>query len=414
MQHEQRVRALEQTLSFWGLDVGRYTSVLAESFLARWPNLDDWRSAEARSALISTFAIGETTFMRHPEQFAALRSLLPGLAIQHTGPLRVWSAGCASGEEAYSLAASLTAVGISSFELSAWDLNPEAIARARLGEYRPWSLRGVDAGATEGWLEPSPCGVRVAPWLRERVRFDVANLFADAFPTNLDLIFCRNVLLYFRPEAASRVLCAFAESLRPGGVLFLGYYDPRPTLIPGLVRETHGEIVYYRKTESDGLVVIPRPRVSVRPPSPEKLVPSASDAQVQAASTPEARMERVRLLVNQRRMPQALSLLEELSTLTPLLPDVHVLTALVAEDAGDMRLMLQAARRACFLVPEHPGPNYFLSVAFARNGELRRAALHRRIAAASVRKAHRLSAVLEHSEGLTVGQLRRLIGAIAR
>ena len=125
-------------------------------------------------------------------------------------------------------------------------------------------------------------------------------------------------------------------------------------------------------------------------------------------------MERVRLLVNQRRMPQALSLLAELGAATPLLPDVHVLTALVAEDAGDVRLMLQAARRACFLVPEHPGPNYFLSVAFARNGELRRAALHRRIAANSVRKAQRLSAVLEHSEGLTVGQLRRLIGAIAR
>src|SRR5690606_13807943 len=101
-----------------------------------------------------------------------------------------------------------------------WDLNPDAIERARLGEYRPWSLRGVESSATEGWLEPSPCGVRVAQWLRQLVRFEVANLCLDDFPTDLDIIFCRNVLLYFRPDAAQRVLARFAESLRPGGVLF--------------------------------------------------------------------------------------------------------------------------------------------------------------------------------------------------
>ena len=60
MPHEQRVRELEQTLSLWGLDVGRYTTALAESFLVRWPDAEQWRLSEARSALISTFAIGET------------------------------------------------------------------------------------------------------------------------------------------------------------------------------------------------------------------------------------------------------------------------------------------------------------------------------------------------------------------
>jgi chemotaxis protein methyltransferase CheR len=411
MRPEHNAKALESMLSYWGLDVGRYTTALAESFLAQWPDPALWSSDQARATLISTFAIGETTFLRHPEHFAALRALLPELTARHDGPLRVWSAGCASGEEAYSLAAVLSLLGPKRFELSAWDLNPEAIARARLAEYRPWSLRGVESHDTEGWLEPSPCGVRVADWLSPLVRFEVRNLSLDVYPSDQDVIFCRNVLLYFRPEAAARVLARFADSLRPGGVLFLGHYDPRPGLLSSLVEESRGSALYYRKPRADQ----PKPSLpSYRPPP--VVVPSASpgDGLRQDVLSPEARMELVRQLANQHRTVQALAILGELTESAPLHPTVHILTALVAEDAKNPQLMLHAARRACFLLPDHPAPNYFLSVAFARNGELRRAAVHRRIAAHAVRNAPRVSTVLEHSEGLTVGQLRRLIGGFAR
>ena len=111
--------------------------------------------------------------------------------------------------------------------------------------------------------------------------------------------------------------------------------------------------------------------------------------------------------MNQRRNAEELELLRELANERALSVDLHVLTALTAEDAGDAKLMLEAARKACFLAPDHPGPNYFLSVAFLRNGELRRASLHRRIAAARLRSFDSEQTVLELSEGLTVGQLRR-------
>jgi chemotaxis protein methyltransferase CheR len=412
MLREQQVRALELMLSFWGLDVGRYTAALPDSFLKRWPDPDAWASEEARAALISTFAIGETTFLRHPEHFATLRTLLPELAASRNGSLRAWSAGCASGEEAYSLAATLAGLGSGSFELRAWDLNADAVERARLGEYRPWSLRGVQDHATDGWLEPAPCGVRVADWLRQLVRFEVANLCLDDFPTDLDIIFCRNVLLYFRPDAAQRVLARFAQSLRPGGVLFLGYYDPRPVILSGLVQESLGPIPYYRRPRHDLAPVRPR---SVRP-VPVSLPPAVPSCEIGARPglSLEGRMQQVRELSSLRRSAHALQILSELGDSHPLHPTVHVLTALVAEDAGDMGLMLQAARRACFLLPDHAAPNYFLSVAFARNGELRRATVHRRIAAHSVRRESKGSTVLDHSEGLTVGQLRRLIGGIAK
>ncbi len=403
---------LERRLALLGLDIGRYTSALAHGFLARWPDTAAWSSVEAESAFISTFAIGETTFMRHAEHFATLQALLPELCLKRAGaPLRAWSAGCSSGEEAYSLAATLSGVVGPSFELLAWDVNPEAIARAKQAEYRPWSLRGVDVQATQGWLDPVPCGVKVQPWLQKRVSFQVANLYLDTLPTDLDIIFCRNVLLYFRPEAGAFVLQRLSQCLRPGGVLFLGHYDPRPNPFTGLVERNIANITFYQKSERRQQTYASPLEVSL-PSIPIVTLPLITDALCSQAGLP-ARMRRVRQLASDRRMDDALTLLADIQHKTPLLPDVHVLTALVAEEAGDLRLMLEASRRACFLVPDKPGPNYLMSVAFARNGELRRAALHRRIAAAALKPMPPM-ALVDFSEGLTVGQLRRSIGAIAR
>jgi chemotaxis protein methyltransferase CheR len=399
--------ALSGALAAFGLDLKRFTPALATNYLARYPSPEQIALDGARKELVSTFAIGETTFLRHPEHFHALKRLVPLLPnARACQPLRAFSAGCASGEEAYSLAATLAESYPVRSEVLGWDMNPDAIARAHAGEYRPWSLRDVDAGATERWLTPSPSGVKVAPWLTSHLRFQVGNLHLDSFPTGLDLVFCRNVLLYFQPDAARRVYMRLAQALNPGGMLFVGHYDPRPPKEAELSEESLDGVVYYRKVQGlETLIEVPQERI-VRPVSLPPRPPTADAFQ--------ARMERSRWLVNQRRHGEALALLAELSTERALSPEYHVLTALAAEDAGDMKLMLEAARRACFLAPDQPGPNYFLSVAFLRNGELRRASLHRRIAASRLRAFDSTKTVLEMSEGLTVGQLRRLLGALSR
>jgi chemotaxis protein methyltransferase CheR len=410
MPRERDTVQLSSALSRFGLDLNRYTSAHAETFLSRCPDAEAWRSADAEAQLLSTFAIGETSFMRHPEHFAAFRRILPALCESRGGDsLRVWSAGCASGEEAYSLAATLYAAGRVSFDLQAWDLNPEAVARATRGEYRPWSLRGVDARFTQGWLAPSPSGVRVEPWLRKLVRFQVGNLNVDAYPANLDVIFCRNVLLYFRRDAAELVLTRMAESLRPGGVLFLGHYDPRPLAVTGLALDEVDGTQFYRKAALERSARVPELSV-IRPIEPVRFAAPRREPLADL----EVRIELVRSWVDQGRSAQALAELADIRAAAPLRPDLHVLTALAAEEQGDMRLMLDAARKACFLLPEQPGPNYFLSVAFVRNGELGRASVHRRVAQAAHKHASNAAEVVAYSEGMTVGQLRRLVGASSR
>ncbi len=408
MQPDELAYALSGALSAYGLDIKRFTPGLASGYLTRFPRPEVWGLGKAKADLVSTFAIGETMFLRHPEHFRALARLVPTLASVRAGePLRAFSAGCASGEEAYSLAATLSAAYPGKVEVIGWDMNPDAIARARAGEYRPWSLRDVDASATERWLLPSPSGVRVAPFLSALLRFEVGNLHADSYPGELDVIFCRNVALYFQPEAASKLYMRLSRALKPGGLLFVGLYDPGPPLEAGFLEETLDGARFFRKLRDAQAT----PRVDPLVTRIATLPPRAS---VPTSDPFLARMERSRQLVNQRRHAEALELLRELANERALSVDLHVLTALTAEDAGDAKLMLEAARKACFLAPDHPGPNYFLSVAFLRNGELRRASLHRRIAAARLRSFDSEQTVLELSEGLTVGQLRRLLGALSR
>lgn len=412
MQPEALSSALFSALSAYGLDVKRYTPGLVATFLTRFPTPERWDTSEARAGLISTFAIGETTFLRHPEHFYALRALVPGLIQERAGrPLRVWSAGCATGEEVYSLAATLRSAAPYPFEVIGWDINPDAIARAEFGEYRPWSLRDVDEEATRDWLLPAPSGVRIDDSLRPFVRFQVGNLVSDPYPPELDVVFCRNVLLYFKPEAARQVYERIAMALAPGGCLFIGHYDPRPTPDIGLSEERNGDVFYYRKRRAE---VSFATATHVRLGERLTLPPRAVSLRPPAVENTEARLDLARWLVNQRRHSDALKLLREASLKCALRPDYQVLTALAAEDAGDVKLMLDAARKACFLAPDHAGPNYFLSVAFVRNGELRRASVHRRIAANALRNVTDSHQVLTYSEGLTAGQLKRLLGALAR
>ena len=186
------------------------------------------RDAEALDAMAVALTVGETYFFRDPEHFQFFRErALPELrARRGVLPVRVWSAGCATGEEAYSLAiaaANAAGPGAPSVDILGTDVNPDAIAAARQGRYREWSFRRVDASVRERWFVAEGGAFRPVAALGERVRFEVLNLAdAAAWPGEVDVIFCRNVLIYFDRETVAAVFARFARSLAPGGVLVLG------------------------------------------------------------------------------------------------------------------------------------------------------------------------------------------------
>lgn len=182
-------------------------------------------------ALIPAITINETYFRREARQLDAFASeVLPQLrqrAWAEGRRVRVLSAGCATGEEAYSLADLLVAAG--GGEVLGVDLDQEALAVAEGGLYGPNALRGLGEAWRDRLLEPVEAGRwRVKPALRQSVRFRHTNLLEAAEALALerfDAIFCRNVLIYFDRETQLQVLRQLGALLVPGGCLFLGHSE---------------------------------------------------------------------------------------------------------------------------------------------------------------------------------------------
>lgn len=181
------------------------------------------------SHLISELVVPETFFYR---EFPALRQtvseLVPQLLTQRPGqPVRIWHAACCSGEEPYTMAMALREAGIpdASVEIIASDLDASAILRARRGLYNARSVRTLPVEWLDKYFHESEQRYQLDPDIRSRVRFQVHNLLDEQDTRRLgsfDIIFCRNVFIYFRPPVVQRVVNSFYEILPPGGYLFLG------------------------------------------------------------------------------------------------------------------------------------------------------------------------------------------------
>ncbi|MCO1657011.1 CheR family methyltransferase [Pseudonocardia humida] len=182
------------------------------------------------TALFNTILINVTAFFRDPEAWQMLRDeVLPTVlaAKTPTAPLRIWSAGCASGEEAYTLAMVLAELmGITEFrdrvKIYATDVDEEALSQARHGSYSPRDVRGIPKEMLERYFEPVGGRHVFRKDLRRSVIFGRNDLVQDAPISRIDLLLCRNTLMYFNAETQTRILARFHFALADTGVLFLG------------------------------------------------------------------------------------------------------------------------------------------------------------------------------------------------
>jgi chemotaxis protein methyltransferase CheR len=224
-------------------------------------------------ALAEQLTIGETYFFRYGDHFRALGDVvLPESSRERHGGrrLHVLSAGCASGEEAYSLAilASEHLVDRSGCDLriEGVDVNPAAIERARRARYSAWSLRETPPDVRARWFRSDGRDFELDDTIRASVSFAERNLVDDdpSFwrPGAWDVVFCRNVLMYFGPETMRAVVARIHRSLAPGGFLFLGHAETlRGTSQDFHLLHTH-DTFYYRRREA---CEAPEPGWSVPP-----------------------------------------------------------------------------------------------------------------------------------------------------
>ncbi|MDX2015275.1 MAG: CheR family methyltransferase [Myxococcaceae bacterium] len=244
-------------------------------------------------ALLPLVTVGKTEFFRDSRQFASFETeIFPELlkhARREARAVRAWSAGCATGEEPYSIAMVALDRGALATELDCWatDLNPVAVENAARGRYAIRRLLGVSEPRLARYFTLVDGHYEVTPQLREMVRFEPHNLAAPIWsqvrPQSMDLIFCRNVIIYFDQPTILAVMDRFYDSLRPGGWLFLGYSESLfrlPTRFEMI--EVGGVFMYRRPVRGSGPLpeppkppaAEPKPLVAARPlevPSPRPL-----------------------------------------------------------------------------------------------------------------------------------------------
>ncbi|RKH10675.1 methyltransferase [Corallococcus sp. CA047B] len=237
---------------------------------------------EELRALLPLVTVGHTEFFRDAKQFRALeQSVLPELLARARREMRkvtIWSAGCATGEEPYSLALVMAELGALAVEVDLWatDLNLAAVEAARQGRFTTRRAMAIGPERLSRFFKPVEDGYEASPVLREYIRFDGQNLAVPLFdkvaPASLDLILCRNVIIYFDLPTIRGLMDRFLAALRPGGLLFLGYSE---SLFKVYDR--------FEMIEVDGAFVYRRP-LGERPPSPPPRVSSPSDPPLRPGS----------------------------------------------------------------------------------------------------------------------------------
>ncbi|HEX4017839.1 MAG TPA: protein-glutamate O-methyltransferase CheR [Frankiaceae bacterium] len=310
--------------------------------------------------LIEGLTIGETYFSRNPPQIRALAELvLPSLLARGDHRIRIWCAGCSTGEEPYTIAlllAKLLPEGAADWDVRVigTDINTAALAAAREGRYGPRAVSLLDDEDLLRYFVRDGSGWRVGPQLRSLVEFRQHNLTTDPPPApRLDLVLCRNVLIYFDRRQMLDVVDGMHNALVSGGWLLLGHSETLWRLYDGFELVRHDDAFLYRRRPPEPAAVrrpppLRRPLAPPAPrPDPLAEVRDALSAGAYAAAAELA----ARHMVEQ-----------------PLSAQLHYLHGLALVEIGEDAQALIALRRAAYLDPASGFAQFLLAVVLGRLG----------------------------------------------
>ncbi len=252
-----------------GMDCTRHGAAFLERRLLRGMTQSGARSlyeyyrlvstsgAAALQALVDDVSVHETSFFRNPAHFETLCDvLLPERvawrAARGERRLRAWSAGCSTGQEPWSLAIALfeglVAHTTWDVQIVATDVSSRAVAQARRGVYDERQWDGLSTERRARFFEPCAEGLRVRAFVRRGVEFQLGSVLQSAPGNDFDVIFCRNVMIYFEPRDQQRLLRSLCDVLAPGGCLFLGQTEGLAEAELPLQMVSRGGALFYRKS----------------------------------------------------------------------------------------------------------------------------------------------------------------------
>ncbi|HBG06508.1 MAG: hypothetical protein A2075_00615 [Geobacteraceae bacterium GWC2_58_44] len=417
--------------------------------------------------LAGFLTVGESYFFRDPQSFKAVETeILPRLLSSRRGKdqqLRIWSAGCSSGEEPYSLAILLHRMLP---DLEQWrvtilgtDINPAALRHGTAGVYGKWSFRGTPPWLKSLYFTAAEEGrFRVIEPVRRLVSFEYLNLAEDSYPslftnTNaMDLIFCRNVLMYFTREMVRTVVAKLYRSLVEEGCLVVGPVEYWQESYQPLQAVSFDTVTFFRKRGGE-------PEATQEPasPAPQERAPVPTEPAARLPRRPEGRplgggqassvtaqplyetaaqfyrqglypqavalltglsgreeisLEAITMLIkaqaNQGKLSEAMSLCEEALKGNKLDPALHHLRAEILQEQGEVEEARASLERAIYLDPQLVLAHFALGNLALWGGRKEKARKHFQNAL-ELLGGSAPEEILPGSEGMTAGRLREII-----
>jgi chemotaxis protein methyltransferase CheR len=396
-------------------------------------------SDPALRTLIEGLTINETHFFRNEPQFRVLRSqILPDLIKERASAkkLRIWSAACSSGEEPYSVAMSLRTlipdVDDWNLYILGTDIDRSILDKAGRATYGEWSFRQVPE-EFDGFFEQNGGTRTVVPEARNMVQFyqqnlvDVNSWIGDKIRFGkMDVIFCRNVLIYFDEETTQRIIDALYECLNPGGWLIVGHADPSQDRFQKFATHTFPQTIIYQRP-NDGIE--PGLVAAISPKAQPKVI--LADIQELAKRDPNQAIERLlavagepdpasqrtimlaRLLASRRRLPEAHDQAVKAVQLASLSPEAYYVQGTILREMGRADQALDVFRRAVFLDKNFVLAKVQLAECLSDLGQHDRARRELQYAAEMI-EGQPAAGVVYGDPEITIGRLREMIGSRLR
>jgi chemotaxis protein methyltransferase CheR len=334
--------------------------------------------------LIAKLTIGETSFFRDAGLFDAIRDVIfPEILERNreTKRLRIWSAGCATGAEPYSVAILLAQMGerIAGWETSivATDLNRDYLARAAEGKFRAWALRSTsEAVKRECFSQDGPTWT-IHPQYKRSISFRHMNLIDGEFGESayFDLILCRNVMIYFLPATNRRIVGQFHQSLDDGGWLVVGAAEHNLENYKAFTAVNGAGATLYQKVASKYAPLQPAPEVKKR--HWEIIVPKArAPLMVKPAAEPKradpdmSAMDELVQLADRGDWQAAAEQCRHMLTFDRLNAEIHFYQALIFENLLKVDEAERSLRQALYLDRNFALAHYHLGLALKRDGKM--------------------------------------------
>jgi chemotaxis protein methyltransferase WspC len=385
-------RLLKDSMGLDVASIGRPALARAVGERQRACHLDDARSYwdwartsdVERQALIEALVVPETWFFRDREAFRALGqfAIVEWLPTHAAGRLCVLSLPCSTGEEPYSIAMALLDVGMpaSRFSIDAVDISQHALTRGQQGVYRRSSFRGSELSFRDRYFAAGAAGYHLSDAVRLQVRFQQGNLFDPAFLPGsalYDVIFCRNMLIYFDQATQDRAVTVLSRLLSPKGILFAGSsesavflnHEFTPARVPMAFAFRKGRPAQAGLGETSNSSKRPvRSRTHIRPAVDVNRTTALRAPVTDANPRTAAGIDEAVKLADQGRLIEAASVCEDYLRQQGPSADGLYLLGLVHDGAGHPSEAITCYRKALYLEPRHADALVHLALLMEQQG----------------------------------------------